>query len=405
MPTSRREFLSVAGLSFVSLGAWAPRFLAQAAQAAEAAASTNRVLVVVELSGGNDGLNTVIPFENDLYHRNRRALRIPKESVHRLNDQVGLHPSFAAFAELYKEGRLAVIQGVGYPEPDRSHFRSMEIWHTASTKKLPPDTGWLGRTLDQIPGAERDGNIPGLALTSSLPQACLAGKAVVPVVGELEAFASAEQPDQKEIALRRKLSTATGSANRPVTFLRSQAAAVYRTVDKFKAAADKYKSSIEYPGSSLGQQLKRAAQILAGELGVRVMFVSQDGYDTHSNQAEQHSGLLADLAGSIAAFGRDLRGLGLENRVATLIFSEFGRRVDENASAGTDHGAASCLFVAGAGIQGGLHGEYPKLDKLDEGDLIFNTDFRSVYAALLEKWLGCDSKAILGAEFPHLKLV
>lgn len=405
MQTSRREFLSAAGLSFVSLGAWAPRLFEQAAQAAESTAGTDRVLVVVELSGGNDGLNTVIPFENDLYHRNRRALRIAKESVHRLDDQLGLHPALEAFSELYKEGRLAIVQGVGYPEPDRSHFRSMEIWHTASTERRPPDTGWLGRTLDQISGPERDGAIPGLALTGNLPQACLARKVVVPVVGELEAFASTELPEQKEIALRRKLSTATGTANRPVQFLRSQAATVYRTVDKFKAAAEKYKSSVEYPGSALGQQLKRSAQLLAGELGVRVLFVSQDGYDTHANQAQQHSGLLADLAGSLSAFDRDLRALGLENRVATVIFSEFGRRVDENASAGTDHGAASTLFVAGAGIKGGLYGEYPKLDKLDEGDLIFNTDFRSVYATLLESWLGCDPRTILGGDFPRVTLV
>jgi uncharacterized protein (DUF1501 family) len=227
----------------------------------------------------------------------------------------------------------------------------------------------------------------------------------LPVVGELETFANAEQPGQKEIALRRKLSTASGKSNGPVQFLRNQSAAVYRTVDKLKGAAEKYKSMVEYPGSPLGGQLKHAAQILAGDLGVRVMYTSQDGYDTHSNQPEQHTALLADLAGSLAAFDKDLRGLGLADKVAVVVFSEFGRRVDENASNGTDHGAASCLFVAGAKIKGGLAGEYPRLDKLGEGDLIFNTDFRSVYATLLDKWLGCESKKILGGEFPVLDFV
>ena len=409
MHTTRREFLGVAGLSFVSLGAFAPRLFAQAAQESAAAAKNDRVLVVVELSGGNDGLNTLIPFENDLYYKNRRVLGIPKANVHKLAEGIGLHPSLEPLAELYKEGRLSVVQGVGYPEPDRSHFRSMEIWQTASIEKIAPLTGWLGRVVDQLPQQADAAALPGLAFTGSLPQACHSEKTVMPVIGELATFANAEQPEQKEIALRRKSSTAsgktTGPGNGPVQFLRNQSAAVYRTVDKLKVASEKYKSTVEYPGSPLGGQLKHAAQILAGDLGVRVMYTSQDGYDTHSNQLEQHAGLLADLAASLAAFDKDLQNLGLADQVAVVVFSEFGRRVDENASSGTDHGAASCLFVAGAKVKGGLCGEYPRLNKLKEGDLIFNTDFRSVYATLLDKWLGCESKKILGSEFPALNFV
>ena len=281
----------------------------------------------------------------------------------------------------------------------------MEIWQTASTEKLPPPAGWLGRFIDQLPSKADDPALPGLAFTGSLPQACQAEKAVIPVVGELEAFAGAEQPEQKEVALRRKLTTAPGKAKGSVQFLRNQAAAVYRTVDRLKGAAEKYKSTVEYPGSPLGGQLKHAAQILAGDLGVRVMYASQDGYDTHSGQADAHAGLLGDLSASLAAFDKDLMGLGLADRVAVIVFSEFGRRVDENASAGTDHGAASCLLVAGAKIKGGLFGEYPRLDKLGEGDLIFNTDFRSVYATLLDEWLGCPSQKILKGVFPGLNLV
>src|SRR5262245_47531519 len=405
MLTTRREFLTTAGVSFVSLSTLAPRLFAQVAHESAAAGKNDNVLVVVELSGGNDGLNTVIPFENDLYYKNRRTLGIPRANVQKLADGVGLHPALEGLAGVYKEGHLAIVQGVGYPEPDRSHFRSMEIWQTASTEKLPPTAGWLGRYVDQLPRAADDAALPGLAFTGSLPQACQADKAIIPVVGELEAFAGAEQPDQKEIALRRKLSTASGKAKGSVQFLRNQAAAVYRTVDRLKGAAEKYKSTVEYPGSALGGQLKHAAQILAGDLGVRVMYASQDGYDTHSGQAEAHSGLLGDLSASLAAFDKDLKGLGLADRVALIVFSEFGRRVDENASAGTDHGAASCLFVAGAKIKGGLYGEYPRLDKLGEGDLIFNTDFRSVYAGLLDNWLGCPAQKIFKGEFPPLKLV
>lgn len=405
MSTTRREFLQVAGLSFVSLSASTSRLFARAAEESAAAAANDKVLVVIELTGGNDGLNTAVPFENDLYYKNRRALGLPKTALHKLTDSIALHPSLEPLASLYKEGRLAVVQGVGYPEPDRSHFRSMEIWHTASVDKLPPATGWLGRCVDRLPVKPGGDMLPGLAFTGSLPQACQSDKNVIPVVGELEAFAGAEQPEQKEIALRRKLSTASGESKGAIAFLRSQSAAVYRTVDKLKSAAEKYKSTVEYPGNPLGNQLKRAAQILAGDLGVRVMYASQDGYDTHSNQLEQHAALLGDLSASLAAFDKDLRGLGLADRVAVCVFSEFGRRVDENASAGTDHGAASCLFIAGAKVRGGLYGEYPRLDKLGEGDLIFNTDFRSVYATLLERWLGCPAANVLGGEFAPLPFV
>src|SRR5207302_2269027 len=179
MITNRREFLGMAGLSFVSLAGFAPRLFAAAAEESAAAASNDHVLVVVELSGGNDGLNTVIPFENDLYYKNRRTLGIPKANAHKIADGIALHPAMESLAELYKEGRLSVVQGVGYPEPDRSHFRSMEIWHTASTDKLPPSTGWLGRVVDQFPKPSGDA-LPGLAFTGSLPQACHSDKVVIP---------------------------------------------------------------------------------------------------------------------------------------------------------------------------------------------------------------------------------
>jgi uncharacterized protein (DUF1501 family) len=405
MSTTRREFLQLAGFSFVSFGAVAPRLFAQVAQEAAAAGVNDNVLVVVELSGGNDGLNTLIPFENDLYYKNRPTLGIAKENILKLSDQVGFHPALEPLARLFKEGRLAVVQGAGYPEPDRSHFRSMEIWHTASTSQRVPTSGWLGSFLDVLPPPKDEAVIRGLALTGSLPQAFQADKTVVPVVGQLDAFTDAQQSQQPQAMLKRKLSTSGGGASNPVGFLRQQTTAVYRTADRLRDAAAGYQSTVEYPGSALGQQLRRAAQLLSGNLGVRVLFVSQDGYDTHAYQGDAHAGLLSDLATSLAAFEEDVRGLKIADRVAVMVFSEFGRRVDENASAGTDHGAASCMFVLGEPIKGGLYGAHPSLEKLGDGDLIFTTDFRQVYAGLLENFLGCPAKKVLGQEFAPLPLV
>jgi uncharacterized protein (DUF1501 family) len=415
----RREFLGCgAGLSFVSLagGFATPGLFARAAGAAALAGANDRALVVVELSGGNDGLNTVIPFEDPLYYKNRRTLAVPKKEVVRLSDRAGLHPRMKALGALYKDGRVAVVQGVGYPEPNRSHFRSMEIWHTASVDATPPSAGWLGRALDLDPAAGSPESFPrGLSLTEGLPEALHAVTASVPVVAQLDGGAS-EVPSHTA-AVKRKLSTAVGSGRRPggpaggrdnpVSFLRGQAETLYRTADRLKDATARVKPADEkagYPEGDLAGQLRRAAQILAAGLGVRVLFCAQDGYDTHAGQAETHADLLGTLSDSLAAFQRDLAARSLGDRVAVLVFSEFGRRVDENASKGTDHGAASCVFVVGPKVKASLAGRYPALDQLGDGDLIHSTDFRSVYATVLGRWLGTPPEAVLGREFPVLDL-
>lgn len=401
---TRRDFLrsTAAGVSFVSLAGGVPRLLARAAEESAAADRNDHVLVVVELSGGNDGLNTLIPFENPLYYQNRPTLGIPNEEVLQLSDQVGLHPRMGELTEQFKQGRLAVVQGVGYPEPDRSHFRSMEIWHTASTDAKVPTAGWLGKCLDAA-DVEND-RLSALVLSDALPQALRAERVVVPVVSQLEAFFETDDESNPRARLQRKLSTAPGAAG-PVAFMRKQALAVYRTAERLKDATSKYESAVEYPESGLGQQLRQAAQIIAADLGVRVLFVSQGGYDTHAGQAEEHANLLGDLSDSLAAFQRDLAEQQAADRVVALAFSEFGRRVDENASRGTDHGAGSCLFLLGSPVHGGLYGEYPSLEHLGDGDLVFNTDFRSVYATLLDGWLGCAAQSILEGEFPQLELL
>jgi uncharacterized protein (DUF1501 family) len=313
-----------------------------------------------------------------------------------------------AAGQLFKDGKLAVVQGVGYPEPDRSHFRSMEIWHTASTAARPPSTGWLGRILDADYKEGDDDGLAGLALADGLPQALLADRLTVPAVRQIENFntAVADTPDADppRARLLRQLSTGPTVKGEPIPFLRRQAESAYRTAAKLRDAAANYQSDVEYPGD-LGAQLKRAAQVIAANLGVRLLWVSQGGYDTHSKQGPAHQALLGELSGALAAFQKDVEKHKAADRVLVLTFSEFGRRVDENASQGTDHGAASCLFLCGSKVKGGLAGAYPSLEKLGEGDLIHTVDFRTVYATILEKWLGCDAARLLGGKFAAMDLL
>jgi uncharacterized protein (DUF1501 family) len=404
---TRREFLgrSAASLSAISLHGCMPGLFAQAAEAAAKADQTDRVLVVIELSGGNDGLNTLIPFENDLYYKNRPTLAIDKKEVLRLNDQLGLHPGLKPLDELFRQGKLAIVQGVGYPEPDRSHFRSMEIWHTASTGRIPSHTGWLGRYLDQQPKAALANALSGVALTDSLPDALQAERFVPPVVSSLDALTSAEEDTRVPLALLRELSKPTGSAADPASFVGQQAESSFQIARQLERAMADYKSTVDYGDTGLAGQLRRASQIIGGKLGTRVLFASQGGYDTHSAQADAHRALLVELAGALAAFQQDLERLGHADKVVTMVFSEFGRRVDENSSRGTDHGAASNMFLLGGKVKGGLSGSYPSLEKLGDGDLVYNTDFRSVYATVLDRWLGAPSAGVLQGSFKSLDVL
>ncbi|HEV3006675.1 MAG TPA: DUF1501 domain-containing protein, partial [Pirellulales bacterium] len=250
-----------------------------------------------------------------------------------------------------------------------------------------------------------DADLRGLTMTGSLPQALRAERVVVPVVSQLERLSGAGDDASPQARLLCKLSTAGAAADGPVAFMRQQARTVYRAAERLKEATANYESKAEYSESALAQQLRQAARIIVADLGVRVLFTSHDGYDTHAGQADTHAALLAELAQSLAAFQRDLAGHQAAGKVVVLVFSEFGRRVDENASQGTDHGAANCLFVVGQGVRGGLFGKYPGLERLGDGDLIFNTDFRSVYATLLDDWLGAPAKQVLAGDFPRLDLI
>ena len=435
MSTNRRLFLQQLGAAgIVSLGIAPPAFLSRAAFAAEAGENKpltkqdGRILVLVQMAGGNDGLNTVIPHGDADYYKARPALGIPKANVLKIDDSLGLHPQMTGFKELYDEGRLAIVQGIGYPNPDRSHFRSMDIWHSARPDAEYTQDGWLGRgldlTVDQHAGAMR-----AMALgTNRLPLALLGSKVNVPSISNLagyhlelgagpEANRTLQRRLMGEIADRPSSTNGPGSSNElgstgglgsaasNLDFLRKTSLTAFTSADKLKEVTASYKPAAPYPANGLGEKLKIVAQIIAGELGTRVIFVSLDGFDTHAQQAGSHQALLGELSSAVRAFFQDLKGHSLDDRVVLATFSEFGRRVKENGSLGTDHGAASQVFLAGPTVKGGLHGKHPSLTDLVEGDLKFHTDFRSVYATLLSKVLGWPAETILGGTFPLLDFV
>lgn len=395
---TRRQFLK--GGSLVSLSPLVPTVWARTAQAAVAAPDAN-VLVVLQLDGGNDGLNTVVPFADDAYHRARNKLRLDPEKLHKLDDNVGLHESMRAAKKLFDDGRLAIVQGVGYPNPDRSHFRSMRIWQTASFNDAAHNQyGWLGRALDGARiGAGREAS------------AIYVGQEEVPVAlwGRRSVATAISRADDLKLSLP---ATRASGANPPRVapvdplqqFVSQQMLSAYAAAERFESRAATA-SSVSYPDSQLAVRLKLIAQLLRSGSPARVYYTQQSGYDTHAVQLYTHAGLLRELSGALKAFLDDLRGSELDQRVVVLAFSEFGRRVAENASAGTDHGAAGPVLLAGDSIHGGLHGDPPDLVDLDAGDIKMTTDFRQVYATLLDEWLQIPSIDILGEEFNSLPLL
>jgi uncharacterized protein (DUF1501 family) len=411
MSTHRRDFLksSLAASTLVSMGAsTVPGFLSRSAAAAADTKNNERILVVVQLLGGNDGLNTVVPHGMDGYVKYRRGLRLPSSQVHKITKEIGLHPGMSGMSKLIEDGRLAVVQGVGYPNPDRSHFRSMEIWETARTEAGAVETGWLGRALEANPAAP-GADIPALHVgTRSLPLAYRSKKTQVPSLERLDQYRlQVAGDDAAKRAARAAIDDVArmerGSDDPLLGFLRRSTLAAYDSSKRLEQLAQG-SANTKYPNFGLARRLELIAKIIKAGFGTRIYYTSLDGFDTHANQLVTHAGLLTELSDSVAAFHSDLSGAGQADRVAVLSFSEFGRRVAENASAGTDHGAAAPVFVVGPLAQAGLVGEHPSFDKLDDGDLIQHTDFRRVYAALLENWLGMPATPITGAGFEPLPL-
>lgn len=376
------------------------------AQAAPAETS-RRILVVLLLAGGNDGINTLIPYADPLYYQARPSLAIPREQVLRLDDKVGLSPALTRLKTRYDAGQVAVVQGVGYPNPNRSHFRAMDIWQTAVPDRIE-QTGWLGRYLESC-ACGTDKHLEGVVMGPVVQKSFWTELTLVPAISSLAAFQYASpraNPTARQYeaeALRRALSQSRGRPEEE--FLRQATQIALDDADTMATIAQSYQSPVAYPQAPIGESLKTIAQVIAGDVGTRVFFATHGGFDTHANQIGQQQRLLTELDGSIDAFMQDMERLRRLDDVMLMTFSEFGRRVNENASNGTDHGTAEPLFVVGGPVQAGLHGSYPSLADLDRGDLKFTTDFRSVYSSVLQNWLGVPSEPILGGGFTTLPLV
>ena len=363
----------------------------------------DRVLIVVQLSGGNDGLNTVIPYRNDHYYRLRPTLAIPQKDILPLNDDLGLPPEMTAFKSLYDDGLLGIIQGVGYPNPDRSHFRSMEIWQTGVVDDYER-SGWIGRLFDHTCGNAH--------LTSFGPTLGVeVGNFLTPAFANENGIGVAVQNPQQLYKMEKLYGGShldfpnPATEGSPLDFLRRTAMNAAISAERINKAVHKTQNKANYPDTRFAKGLKLIAGMIAGGLDTQVYYISIGGFDTHANQTGTHERLLKTVSDAIAAFQKDVEQLEQSDRVLGLVFSEFGRRVAENDSRGTDHGQAAPMFVFGKPVKAGLIGTYPSLEHLSDGDLKFHIDFRSVYATILDDWLKADSAAILGNSFEKIPLI
>ena len=408
-PATRREFFhrSASALGLLAFSRFAPAFLVDSTLAgAPAPERDRRILVVVQLDGGNDGLNTLVPFEDARYYRLRPTLAIAPDKVLRLSATAGLHPSCAALHELYQEGHLAIVQNVGYPNPNRSHFRSTEIWETASGSGEFLADGWIGRYLDNACAGQPAGDHDPVAIhvSNGLPQSFL-GAHEHPTFGLLPGTGNRRENEENRRLLEALVSRSGPAENDNAAYLQHTLMDSLVTEKKVQQVLGGYQPAATYPGNPFAASLRNVAALIASGLPTRVYFVSLSGFDTHSNQANQQANLLTTLSSGLAAFQKDLAQHHLDGQVTTMTFSEFGRRPGENESRGTDHGTAAPLFVMGARVKGGLHGTAPSLDLAPHQDLAFSTDFRGVYATLLERWLGSPAAPVVGSGFAPLPFI
>jgi uncharacterized protein (DUF1501 family) len=417
LPTTRREFLKLSsqGVGLLAFSPFAPQFLVQSTRAASPAPEKDRsILVLVQLAGGNDGLNTLVPFEDENYYRLRPTLAIPKDKVLRASDTVGLHPSCGALHGLFQDGKLGVVQNVGYPNPNRSHFRSTEIWETASSSDESAATGWIGRFLDNAcTGMPKDSADPVAVhlATNGVPQSFTSAQ-IHPTFGVSAAGGNRRDNEDSRKLLESMVgksvadaaSSAAAVSNSNASFLQQTLMDTLMTDRKVQRVISGYRPGSPYPATQFAGSMRSVAALIAGGLPTRVYFVALGGFDTHSGQANQHAMLMTQLSDGLAAFQKDLEARHLDGQVVTMTFSEFGRRPNENQSRGTDHGTAAPLFVMGSRVKGGLHGTAPELKLERNQDLTFSTDFRSVYATALNQWLACPSETILGGRFPSLDI-
>lgn len=392
----RRNFIQTTGLASAAL--MIPKFIKAGEN--NILPINDKIVVIVQLSGGNDGLNTVVPYYNDVYYKARPQIAIKKNEILKLNDELGLNPAMQGFKNLFDEGKLCIINNVGYPEPDRSHFRSMDIWHTASRSSEYKTTGWLGRYLDKqcdncnnptqvveiddtLSLALKGNNVKGLAMKDVKR---LYGSAVNPYITQLtqQHIIGDHQHNNAEYLYKTLAETV------------SSAKYIYQTSKIYKSAGN-------YPNHQFGKGMKTIAELITSGINTQVYYISLGSFDTHFNQQKRQADLLQQLSETIKVFMDDLKKVGKDDNVLLMTFSEFGRRVNENASGGTDHGTANQVFIVGNNLnQKGIYNEVPNLSDLEDGDLKFTVDFKSIYATILRNWLQTDEQYILEDKYQYL---
>ena len=372
-------------------------------------ASKDPVLVVLQLTGGNDYLNTVVPYGDPLYYDNRSTVNISPERVLPMDDKVGFNPALAPVKELYDRGDVAVVHGVGYANPNRSHFRSMDIWHTCEPDKIGTE-GWLGKVIRDLD--PRGENVltgvnfgRGLPRAMALPGVPVASVAVLENYGLLTAIPQEEARARALDVFARMYSPAMGTGP-TMDYLGQTGLDALKGADILRTAPEEYQSTVEYGDNAVARNLRAISQVLLADLGTRVFYTQHGGYDTHAAEMAVHTQLWTELSDAISCFFADLREHNVEDRVVMLVFTEFGRRVKDNGS-GSDHGSGGLSMVMGAPVMGGQYNEFPSMREPDllEGDLHFNYDYRGLYATLVERWLGLDGKAVVGGSYEMLGVV
>ncbi len=367
------------------------------------------VLVVLQLTGGNDYLNTVIPYTDPLYRDNRPAVGVAEDRVLKLNDKVGLHPTMGPMKNMYDQGKLAIIHGVGYANSPRSHFRSMDIWHTCEPDKLGTE-GWLGRATREI-DPHKENVVTTVSFGPSLPRALALPGVPVACVDDLDSFGlltginEAEQRNKILVRFTRLYSPTIG-AGAVMDYLGQTGLDSMKAADILKVAPEQYSSGVEYPDTTIAAKLKGIAQVHQANLGTRIFYCDHGSFDSHSNQVGMHDKLWLDVSQAVESFFDDLRENDAADNVIMLLFTEFGRRVHDNGS-GTDHGAGGVAFIAGEPVRGGEYGEYPSTrpEDLEQGDLVPNLDFRSVYTTIVEDWMGLDAQPLVGGIFEKPRFI
>ena len=369
------------------------------------------VLVVLQLSGGNDALNTIVPHGDPLYYDNRPSVRVPEGQALDIDGYVGFNPNMAPLKRLYDEGKVAVIQGVGYANPNRSHFRSMDIWHTCEPDKQGTE-GWLGRAIREL-DPDKENVLTGVNFGRGLPRALAAPGVPVASVGNLATYGvltgiEAETQRTDALDIFSKIYSPTIGRSAVVDYLSQTGMDALKGADILSTAPEMYTSSVEYGGDVVGQYMKNIAQVHLAGFGTRILYTTApyNSFDTHAGELAAHAKLWTDTSNAVADFMDDLREHDASDNVTLLVFTEFGRRVHDNGS-GTDHGSGGVAFIVGDNVQGGLYGQYPSLeeDKLLEGDLHFNNDFRSIYTDLLENWMGLDAQPLVNGAFERFHFI